>query len=140
MCSLRHRQDADAEAGAGSSGDVAEWHHCELSPKTRNAMRILMILYKSALPIERVEELFRERSAKYTRVRGLLDKIYVHDRGTGEVGGIYVFDNQENLERFRSSDLERSIQDTYEFTEPPRVRTFEVPHVLCPARWDEKCT
>jgi hypothetical protein len=74
-----------------------------------------MVLYKSALSIERITELFRERAVKYQDVPGLVQKFYVRDPVTGEVGGIYIFDNQDSLDRFKGSDLGQSIGDTYRF-------------------------
>ena len=93
-------------------------------------MEVLLILYKSALELDRVRELFRERVDKYHDVPGLLQKLYVHDPSTGHVGGIYVFDSRRSLDAFRSSDLEKSIEQTYRFTEPPQIRTLEVVQAL----------
>jgi hypothetical protein len=52
----------------------------------------------------------------------------VHDPAT--VGGIYVFDNAEHREAVRSSDLEKSIRDTYRFIEPPTIRSLDVVQAL----------
>jgi hypothetical protein len=93
-------------------------------------MQVLMILYKSRLPITRVEELFRERMGKYRAVPGLLQKLYVNDRATGQVGGIYVFDTEEHLNDFRGSDLEKSIEQVYQCTERPTFRVLDVVHAL----------
>jgi predicted ester cyclase len=89
-------------------------------------VQILLILYKSALELDRVKALFRERAKKYRAVRGLLQKIYVHDPATDEVGGVYVFDTPEDLDAFRSSDLEKSIAKVYELTQPATIRALEV--------------
>ena len=93
-------------------------------------MRVLIVLYKSAFDIQRVTQLFRERMDKYGAVPGLLQKLYVHDPETDEVGGIYVFESRESLEEFRRSDLEKSIRETYQFTAPPVIRTLEVVQAL----------
>lgn len=90
-------------------------------------MRILMILYKSAFGIERVKQLFRERSSNYSTVDGLRHKFYLHDPATDQIGGIYVFDAPEQLAAFRRSDLEKSIETAYRFVEPPTIREFDVP-------------
>lgn len=89
-------------------------------------MEVLFILYKSGLPINKVLELFNERADKYREVKGLLQKLYIHDESTGHVGGIYIFDSKENLEAFRNSDLAKSISDAYKFVEPPTRRVFKV--------------
>jgi len=93
-------------------------------------VQVLLILYKSALSVERVTELFAERATRYQAVPGLLQKFYVRDPLTGEVGGVYIFDSKESVERFRGSDLEKSIQTTYQFTERPSMRTLDVVQVL----------
>jgi hypothetical protein len=93
-------------------------------------MEVLFILYKSALPTEKVLDLFEERSNKYREVTGLLQKLYVHDEETGQVGGIYIFDSKKSLEAFRDSDLAGSISDAYRFTESPTKRVFRVAMTL----------
>lgn len=89
-------------------------------------MEILLVLFKSGLPINEVQRLFNERAEQYRGVKGLLQKLWVHDKSTGHVGGIYVFDSRENLEAFRSSDLAKSIGDAYKPVEPPTRRVFDV--------------
>jgi len=74
-------------------------------------VEVLVVLYKSGLPLKEVFELFDKRADKYREVKGLLQKLYVHDESTDHVGGIYVFDSKENLEAFRNSDLAKSIGD-----------------------------
>ncbi len=59
-------------------------------------MSVLLILYRSALDLDRV----------------------------------YVFDTQEHRDLFRSSDLEKSIRETYRFAEPPTIRPLDVVQVL----------
>ena len=93
-------------------------------------MQVLIILYKSALDIERVKQLFRERAGKYGAVPGLLQKLYVHDPATAEAGGIYLFESSESLDSFRRSDLESSIRETYQFTAPPVIRALDVVQAL----------
>ena len=89
-------------------------------------MEVLLILYKSGLPVNEVLELFNKRADKYREVRGLLQKLYIHDESTGHVGGIYIFDSKASLEAFRNSDLAKSISDAYKFVEPPTRRVFNV--------------
>ena len=60
----------------------------------------------------------------------MLQKLYVRENSTGQVGGIYVFDSKENLEAFRNSDLAKSIGEAYKFLEPPTIRALEVVRVL----------
>lgn len=80
--------------------------------------------------MEEILNRFKKRSDKYRDVKGLLQKLYVRDESTGQVGGIYVFDLKENLEAFTNSDLAKSIGEAYKFLELPTVRTLEVVKVL----------
>jgi predicted ester cyclase len=93
-------------------------------------MQVHVILYKSSLGIDRVRQLFRERSSKYRSVAGLREKLYVHDVSSGEVGGIYLFESSKALEDFRQSELEASIRQVYQFSSLPTIRTFDVVHTL----------
>jgi len=43
---------------------------------------------------------------------------------------VYVFDSKENLESFRSSELAKSIGDTYKYLEAPIRKVFNVNLVL----------
>jgi hypothetical protein len=101
-----------------------------LVAKEGDFVEILVLLYKSGLPIEEILQRFRRRSDKYRDVRSLLQKLYVREESTGQVGGIYVFDSKENLEAFRNSDLAKSIGEAYKFVEPPTVRELEIVKVL----------
>ena len=93
-------------------------------------MEILYVLYKSGLPIEEIFKRFKERAEKYRNVKGLVQKLYIHDESTGHVGGIYVFDTKESLEAFKASDLAKSLGDAYQFVEPPQRRIFNLVLVL----------
>ena len=93
-------------------------------------MHVLMISYKSGLPMERVQQLFLERSERYRQVAGLQQKLYLRDPSTGEVGGLYLFDSKKDLDAFRNSDLEKSIERVYRVTGPLAIRTFEVVQTL----------
>jgi len=93
-------------------------------------VEVLVFLYKSGLPMEEILKRFKKRSDKYREVKGLLQKLYVRDKSTGHVGGIYVFDSKENLEEFRNSELAKSIGGAYKFLEPPTTRVLEIVKVL----------
>lgn len=88
------------------------------------------MLFTSELPIKDVYAKFRERAEKFRKVKGLLQKYYVHDEKNGEVGGIYIFDTKENLEAFRNSDFPKNTRDAYQVLENPSIRELEVVHTL----------
>jgi hypothetical protein len=52
-------------------------------------MEIVFVTCESALSVEEIESLCRERSGKYREMDGLLQEFYLHDEESGRVGGIY---------------------------------------------------
>lgn len=71
------------------------------------------VRFKSPLPDEDVRQRVRCRLSEYRRVPGLLQKYYLRFPDTGEWGGLYLWDSHESLERFRGSELARSIPAAY---------------------------
>lgn len=76
-------------------------------------MVVQIVRFKSGLPDERVRELFEERSSRYRKVPGLLQKLYLRYPDSGEHGAVYVWESHDSIEAFRRSELGRSIGDTY---------------------------
>jgi heme-degrading monooxygenase HmoA len=76
-------------------------------------MVITLVRFKSGLTDEEVQAKFEARANAYERVPGLIEKLYVRYRETGEFGAVYVWDDEDALEAFRQSDLGRSIPDAY---------------------------
>ncbi len=93
-------------------------------------MDVVLILFKSDLPKEKVINNFEARSDLYRAVPGLVQKYYIHDEATGHFGGIHVFDSHESAEAFMNSDLVKSIGGAQKSHEPPTVRLLHVDLVL----------
>jgi heme-degrading monooxygenase HmoA len=91
-------------------------------------VEIVFITFESGLSIDDVEDLFRERAGHYREMEGLLQKFYLHDEGSGRVGGIYVFDSEESSEALFESDIHASLRDAYEARDVD-IRRF---HVMLP--------
>jgi hypothetical protein len=91
---------------------------------------VLLVFYKSGLPLEKVLELVKKRADSYRHVKGLLQKLWIHDESSGHVGGIYIFDSRDNLEAFQKSDLAKGIGNAYKVVEPPTKRVLKVTNVL----------
>ena len=87
---------------------------------------VLMVKFKSALSIEEAKERYRERMPEFRELPGLLQKYYVHEPATGEVGGIYIWDSEESLQGYLRSDLRESIPEAYRVVGPPRIEKFQV--------------
>lgn len=95
-------------------------------------MIVSIVRFRSRLPDDAVQAAFEERSDRYRQVPGLLEKIYLRFRETGESGAVYVWDSEESLEQFRSSDLARTIAATYEVEGESKVELADVALVVRP--------
>ena len=89
---------------------------------------ILYVRVKSELDETELERRMIERRARFREVPGLVQKIYGRDPVTGEMCGIYFFENQEALWNFRETELAKTIPTAYEAIEVRR----EVYEVLYP--------
>ena len=99
---------------------------------TKHPKVLLLVKFKSKLSDEEVVRRYKERLPKFRDVPGLVQKYYVQDPVTGEWGGLYCWDSQESLDAYMTSDLRKTIPDTYEFAEPPRIEVINVIDILHP--------
>ena len=79
-------------------------------------MIIHVVRFTSALPAERVQDLFAARTQQCTAVPGLPQKYYLRYCNR-QHGGVYVWGSPESMQAFRASELSRSICDVYQVTE-----------------------
>ena len=91
---------------------------------------ILYVRIKSDLDPEELDRRLNERKPRFLEVPGLIQKIYGRDEATGDVCGIYFFENKEALAAFRDTELAKTIPTAYESTDIRR----EVYEVLYPLR------
>ena len=64
---------------------------------------------------------------------GSVQKIYGRDEATGDMCGIYFFEDQAALEAFRGTGLAKTISAAYEATEV-RGEAYELLYALHPER------
>ncbi|MDH5648185.1 MAG: YdhR family protein, partial [Gammaproteobacteria bacterium] len=64
---------------------------------------ILYVRIKSDLDPGELDRRLNERKPRFLEVPGLLQKIYGRDEATGDVCGIYFFENKEALAAFRDT-------------------------------------
>jgi heme-degrading monooxygenase HmoA len=76
-------------------------------------MFVSIVKFRSTLPDEAVVAMFDERADRYLELPGLVEKLYLRFRDTGEFGAVYVWETEEALNRFRKSDLARTIPQAY---------------------------
>jgi Putative mono-oxygenase ydhR len=94
---------------------------------------ILFVRVKSALDPAELERRLIERRPRFQEVPGLIQKIYGRDETTGDVCGIYFFEDQNALSAFRETELAKTIPTAYEAKEIRR-EIYEVLYPLYPER------
>jgi len=94
---------------------------------------VLFVRAKSSLDQAELDKRLLERRPRFLDVQGLVQKIYGRDESTGDVCGIYFFEDQDALAGFRESELAKTIPTAYEVSEI-RMETYEVLYPLYPER------
>lgn len=94
---------------------------------------ILYVRIKSNLDSDELERRLLERRPRFREVAGLIQKVYGRDETTGELCGIYFFEDREDLVAFRETELAKTIPSAYEAVEV-RPEIYEVLYPLYPER------
>ena len=95
-------------------------------------MIVSIVRFRSRLSEDAVQAMYEERADGYRAVPGLLEKIYLRFRETGEFGAVYVWESQEALAGFRESELARTIAEVYEVDGQPQTELADVALVVRP--------
>jgi hypothetical protein len=94
---------------------------------------VLFVRIKSRLETKEFERRLLERRPRFLEVPGLVQKIYGRDGATGDVCGIYFFENNAALDAFRETELAQTIPAAYEAIDIRR-EVYEVLYPLRPER------
>jgi len=94
---------------------------------------ILFVRVISHLDEKELERRLIERRPRFREVHGLVQKIYGRDDETGDVCGIYFFEDKEALVKFRETELAKTIPAAYE-AKDIRREVFDVLYQLHPER------
>ena len=94
---------------------------------------VLFVRAKSKLDPAELEKRLLERRPRFLEVPGLVQKIYGRDESTGDVCGIYFFEDRKALADFRETELAKTIPTAYEVSEI-RIETYEMLYPLHPDR------
>ena len=95
---------------------------------------VLYVRIKSGLDPDELDRRLNERKPRFLEVPGLIQKIYGRDEATGDVCGIYFFENKETLAVFRDTELAKTIPAAYEAIDVRR-EVYEVLYPLRPEKW-----
>lgn len=85
-------------------------------------MIVQIVRFKSGLAVEEVKRVYEARAGQYRALRGLLQKYYLTFPATQEHGAVYLWESEEALERFRESQLARTISTAYQVQGPTDVQ------------------
>jgi heme-degrading monooxygenase HmoA len=91
---------------------------------------VQLVRYNSGLTYDEVMERFVARSDRYREVPGLLQKYYVHYSASNEYGGVYVWESEQALQRWRETNLAETLAETYRVTDGPRAEIADVMLIL----------
>jgi len=89
-------------------------------------MIIQIIKLKSNLPEEELLKRAKERAPRFEAIPGLIQKYYTKLSEPGQYAGVYVWDSQESLQSYRTSDLATSIPEAYELSEAPNIEIMDM--------------
>jgi len=68
----------------------------------------------------------RERAGAFRELPGLVQKYYFHHEGTGEIGGVYIWETAEAFAAYRESDLRKSITSSYKLEGEPTIKVLKI--------------
>lgn len=91
---------------------------------------VLLVRFKSALSLEEITDVVNSRIDQFRALDGLMQKYYLHDKQTGEIAGLYLWESAEALGEYQKSKLRKTIAAAYEAVGAPRVEVYEVLEVL----------
>ena len=94
---------------------------------------ILFVRVRSKLDGNELDRRIAERRPRFLEVPGLVQKIYGRDEATGDVCGIYFFENQAALDAFRQTELAQTIPSAYEAVDVRR-EVYDVLFTLRPEK------
>lgn len=104
-----------------------------LNERKADMATILFVRIKSNLDPNELESRLVERRPNFREVPGLVQKIYGRDESTGDMCGIYFFEDQRALANFRETELAKTIPTAYEVKDIRR-EVYEVLYPLYPDR------
>jgi heme-degrading monooxygenase HmoA len=93
---------------------------------------VSLVRFKSGLSDDEVQAMFEERAHEYRRVPGLVEKIYIRFRESGEFGAVYLWDSEKALMDFRETELARTIPNAYQVEGGTHVELADVRLVVQP--------
>jgi len=95
-----------------------------------NPKLVLLVRFRSSLPMEDVTRIMEERAPEFRALTGLQQKYYLHDPQTGDVAGLYLWESSEAFADYRDSKLRATIAQAYQAEGEPRIEVYQVVSTL----------
>jgi putative monooxygenase ydhR len=121
---LRSRHAVELSQQLADGGPIVQ--HPARKREEVMCMIVSLVRFKSKLSDDAVQATFEERADRYRTVPGLVEKIYLRFRESGEFGAVYVWDSEKALMDFRETELARTIPDVYQVEEAPLAELADV--------------
>lgn len=95
-------------------------------------MYLLNVRFRSAKSIDEARAISEASVPLFRQMSGLIEKYYVENRETGEVGGVYVWETLEQLQAYVDGPVVAAMPERFAMPEPPRLEILEVRGELTP--------
>jgi heme-degrading monooxygenase HmoA len=97
-------------------------------------MIVQVVKYKTGLSDGEAAQTIAKRAPQYEALPGLRQKLYIKEQGTGEYGGIYIWDDEDSMRQFRKSDLAATIPEAYRVEGSRGLRSSKSSRSFGPSR------
>jgi heme-degrading monooxygenase HmoA len=87
---------------------------------------ILLVKFKSPLPLDEVIKVVDSRIDEFRALKGLQQKYYLQEPATQEYAGLYLWESKEDFLAYRDSELRATIAHAYQTQGEPRIEVFDV--------------
>ncbi len=81
-------------------------------------------------PMDELDTLSRAGFAKFKALPGLLQKHYILNHATGEVGGVYLFETQEAAETYVAGPIVASVKERFGIDGDVTIEVAEILYSL----------
>jgi hypothetical protein len=91
-----------------------------------NPTMILLVRFRSPLPLPEVMRVVEDRADDFGDLAGLEQKYYLQDAVSGEYAGLYLWQSPAAVAEFKNSELRATIAEAYQAEGEPRVEVYRV--------------
>lgn len=89
-------------------------------------MIIQKITFTTELTEEDVVQIAHERADDFRALPGLIQKYYFKTSEPNQYGGLYIWESEDQMARYKASDLAKSIPAAYNIKGMPEIETLNI--------------